>query len=203
MAISDIAKTRAKLLMLAALFLVPIVLALILFTSGWRPVRTGNHGELIQPVRMLTATVMTDLDGKSVTIPNVNDRKWMLLYFATAECGKACEQSLYKMRQVHMAQGEDADRVRRVMIVTDNRAREWLHYVLKDYPGMTVLSADPQTIAAFARPFLIPPTTHVDALNGVYVVDPDGNFMMRYAVDADPTGMRKDLKHLLKLSRMG
>jgi hypothetical protein len=37
----------------------------------------------------------------------------------------------------------------------------------------------------------------------VALVDPIGNAMMRYRVDADPTDVRKDLAHLLRWSKTG
>ena len=33
--------------------------------------------------------------------------------------------------------------------------------------------------------------------------DPFNNVMMRYRADADPSGIRKDVKHLLKISKGG
>jgi len=37
----------------------------------------------------------------------------------------------------------------------------------------------------------------------IYIVDPLGNVMMRYGKDADPTGIKKDMTRLLKVSRIG
>jgi hypothetical protein len=37
----------------------------------------------------------------------------------------------------------------------------------------------------------------------VYLVDPLGNLMMSYALDARPKGMLEDLKKLLRLSHVG
>ncbi len=193
---------RAKLLLLAALFALPIIAAMVLYFGGWRPARTGNYGELIQPPRPLAPVMFADLAGKPAMLP-ANDHKWVLVYFASAECGKACEDVLYKTRQVHIGIGEDSDRLRRVFVVTDPAAREWLHYVLKDHPGVQVLFGDPTTIANFAHAFLIAPEDRINQLHGVYLIDPNGNLMMHYAADADAKGMRKDLKHLLKLSRSG
>jgi len=37
----------------------------------------------------------------------------------------------------------------------------------------------------------------------IYVIDPLGNLVLRYARDADPAGIIKDLARLLKISRIG
>jgi hypothetical protein len=41
------------------------------------------------------------------------------------------------------------------------------------------------------------------ATDRVYLVDPLGNLMMSYALDARPKGMLEDLKKLLRLSHVG
>jgi hypothetical protein len=50
---------------------------------------------------------------------------------------------------------------------------------------------------------VLPAGSPLDNLNRVYLVDPLGNFMMSYPADADPTGMRKDLARLLRISQIG
>ena len=50
---------------------------------------------------------------------------------------------------------------------------------------------------AFAGSFPGTPTDHI------YLVDPLGNLMMRFPRDPDPARMIKDLKRLLKYSRIG
>jgi len=39
--------------------------------------------------------------------------------------------------------------------------------------------------------------------NLIYLIDPNGNLMMRYTPDQLPKPLFKDLKHLLKVSRIG
>jgi hypothetical protein len=41
------------------------------------------------------------------------------------------------------------------------------------------------------------------AADRVYLIDPLGNLMMCYSVDARPKGMLEDLKKLLRLSHVG
>jgi KaiC/GvpD/RAD55 family RecA-like ATPase len=40
-------------------------------------------------------------------------------------------------------------------------------------------------------------------IHQVYVIDPLGNLMMWYSKDATSKGMKKDLKRLLKVSKIG
>jgi len=38
---------------------------------------------------------------------------------------------------------------------------------------------------------------------GIYIIDPIGNFVFRYGVDGNPKDVLSDLKRLLKMSQIG
>lgn len=196
--------TRARLLLvlLAALFLGGTVIAFVLLQSGWRPARTKNYGELVQPARPLADVEFATLDGPRLRLSELKG-KWTLVYFGPADCLKPCTDNLYKMRQVTAAQGKEAHRVQRLMVVTDPKALDWLRYTLKDYPGMQVATGPADAVRRLATEFAVPAGSPLDNLHRVYVVDPLGNFMMSYPADADPRGMHKDLGLLLKASQIG
>jgi cytochrome oxidase Cu insertion factor (SCO1/SenC/PrrC family) len=174
----------------------------VLYQSGWRSERSLNHGELVQPARPLDDAALATLDGKPLRLHALRG-KWTLVYFGPAECGKPCTDNLYKMRQVQLAQGKDMERVQRVFIVTDAKALEQLPRTLKDFPETLVLKGDAAVIGQIARQFSVTAGSPLDNLHRVYLVDPLGNLMMSYPADANPTGMRKDLVRLLRLSRVG
>lgn len=193
---------RRKLLLIAALFVLPMLVAYALYYSGWRPEAVHPHGELVQPARPVADAALVLLDGKPMRFSELRG-KWTLVTFSAAECLKPCEHNLTKMRQVIAAQGKDADRVQSVLVVTDGKARDWLNYAIKDYPGMRVVTGPADSVTALAREFTLPAGNPLDNLNRVYLVDPLGNLMMSYPADADPTGMRKDLAKLLRVSQIG
>lgn len=194
--------SRRKILLLAALFALPVIIAYALYFSGWRPAATGNHGELVQPVRPIADAALTRLDGGSLRFSELHG-KWTLLTFSAAECLPTCERNLRNMRQVIAAQGDKAGRVQSLLVVTDLKALELLRYTIKDYPGMQVIIGPPPAVAALTRQFTLPVGSPLDGLNRIYLVDPLGNFMMSYSADADPNGIRKDLARLLRASRIG
>ena len=39
--------------------------------------------------------------------------------------------------------------------------------------------------------------------DAIYLIDPFGNLMMRFSPELSPKSMLKDVKHLLKVSRIG
>ena len=193
---------RRKILLLAALFMLPVVIAYALYFSGWRPVSFGNHGELVQPARPIADVALSLLDGKEIRFSALRG-KWALITFSAAECASSCERNLVKMRQVIAAQGQEAERIQSVLIMKEARTRDWLNSAIKDYPGMRVVIGPPQAVEALARQFALPAGNPLDNLNRIYLVDPLGNFMMSYPAEADGNGMRKDLGRLLRVSRIG
>ena len=65
---------------------------------------------------------------------------------------------------------------------------------------MTVISGTRQNIDALAQQFVLPGATAVD-FQRIYLIDPLGNLMMSYR--DDPSGMLKDMTHLMKTSWAG
>lgn len=194
---------RLMLLLLAGCFLLGIVIAVALFVSGWRPVHTGNYGELVEPPRPLKVAASFTILGGGTLEAQALRGKWTYVTFTAADCLRPCEENLYKMRQVVAAQGKDAPRVQRWLVVSDTRALDWLRYTLEDYPGMQVIIGPPAAVRAFAGQFALPAGTPDQDAGRIYLVDPLGNLMMSYPPGADPNGMRKDLARLLRVSRIG
>jgi class 3 adenylate cyclase len=68
--------------------------------------------------------------------------------------------------------------------------------LLAEHEGTLVIrAAGSEVLAAFPAP--------VDRAAHLYVVDPQGNLMMRFPEKPDPTRMIKDLQRLLRPSRIG
>lgn len=193
---------KSTIVLLVLLFIFPVAASFILYATGWRPSGTINHGELVEPARPINDVSLTRFDGKQMRFADLQN-KWTLVYFGSAECLSPCKDSLYKMRQVRLSLGVDGPRVARLFVVTDTNALDLLKYELKEYPHMAVVTGPAKNIEALANQFHLPVGTPLNNLERIYVVDPLGLLMMSYPADADPSGMRKDLKRLLKVSRIG
>lgn len=197
---------KSTIILLMLLFIFPVAASFILYASGWRPSGTINHGELVQPARPIKDVSLTRLDGNRMRFADLK-KKWTLVYFGSAECLTPCKDNLYKMRQVRLSLGADGTRVQRLFVVTNPKANpkalDLLKYELKEHPGMAVVTGPAQSVEALANQFHLPAGTPLDDLERIYVVDPLGLLMMSYPADADPSAMRKDLKRLLKISRIG
>ncbi|MDD4880841.1 MAG: hypothetical protein PHR30_15980 [Gallionellaceae bacterium] len=171
---------QARLLMLLALFAAPLLAAWLAYAYV-PPVRTGNYGELLTP----TGLVLPPLAGPAGQVmPWAALRgKWLMLVVAPEGCQGACTQTLYLARQARLAQGREQARIERVLI--GGRAG----MVWPDQQGayVVVLAALPPALAR----------------GGLFLVDPQGNLMLRFPDDPDAGGVIRDLRHLLSASGAG
>ncbi|MFM1886386.1 MAG: hypothetical protein RL026_1543 [Pseudomonadota bacterium] len=178
--------SRITLLLLVALFFLPVLVAVFLyFGTSWRPSGLTVHGELMAPV-------VTIEEG-----PVLPYGKWTLLHVAEGGCDDACRKALVLMRQTRLALAQDMGRVNRVFIADGtccDRA-----YLETEHAGLSVHATEGNAEAARVARALSPGEGH----RWVYVVDPIGNVVMRYDIDGVPKDLLTDLKKLLKLSSIG
>lgn len=186
---------RRTLLLMLALFALPVVIALGLYGFGWRPASSGNHGELLQPPRPLPLLDLSGSDGKSLSSAELKGR-WFMVYLAATDCGSSCRQQIEQMRRVHVLLNKDMARVSRLVLSLGPPSAE-LQAAVAAYPDMKLLSGDP------ARLGQVFPPAGGSVTGRVYLMDPLGNFMMRYAPDAAAGAIQKDMQRLLKYSWLG
>jgi cytochrome oxidase Cu insertion factor (SCO1/SenC/PrrC family) len=196
--------SRQALVLLGLLFMTPAFVAWVMHNSsehGWRPEGTTNMGTLVHPARPLTLPAEMTIVGEAAN--DYLQGKWTLLYIGDADCDAVCKDNLYKMRQVRTAQNENMLRVQQLYLVRDEAVPEALQALLdNDYKetAVTLLTAgQAEQLAAY---FLIDGVA-MQGAERVYLIDPLGNLMMFYPPDANPGGMLKDLRKLLKYSKIG
>lgn len=191
-------RARLQLLLVIALFALPLALAIGLF-GQWRPGASAEHGELLSPVRALPPLVADAADGTPFA-PAFLHGRWTLVHVAPAgDCPALCRDALWRLRQVRLATGRDIDRVQRLVLfaaVPDAATRAWLE---REHPGLTIAVADAANRSGFTDGWSEPGR----AGGWIYLVDPHGNLVLRYAADGDAGGVLKDLTRLLKLSQIG
>lgn len=190
----DAAKTRTgrwKMLMLFAVAASPVIASYLTYYVI-RPEGRRNYGELIDPQRPLPAWAGVDTQGRSVPLQTLKDQ-WLLISVAPSACDANCEQHLYLQRQVRETLGKEKDRLDWVWLRTDGAA---LTAPLQQATAAaTVLQVDPQTLAAWLQP-----AAGQQLQDHLYVVDPLGNWMLRFPAQADPKQVKRDLERLLRAS---
>ncbi len=199
----ELRNQRIKLVIIISLFALPVVIAWLWHVNSdqWRPTSTTNYGELITPARPLENFVMQALDGTPVN-QDILRGHWTLVYIGAAECDPSCRSNLYNIRQIRIALNEKIDRLERLWIVSNMQNSEQLHGLLEEHPGLQVVKPDSEMLQRLFTQFRM--SNDDAAVEGrVYLVDPLGNLMMRYPVDAQPKGILKDILRLLKTSWIG
>jgi cytochrome oxidase Cu insertion factor (SCO1/SenC/PrrC family) len=188
----NVKRSRLMLLFIFALFALPLLVAWVLnFNGGFTPAATANNGTLVRPVRPVSAIGLFDVSG-AVLDTGYFKGKWTLLYRQAGDCNAACQQILYTLRQVRLAQGKNIDRVQRLLLLEGATMPAWVSGLDEHYPGLMV-----------ARVATAENADVFGTAGRIYLVDPIGNVMMEYSLDAPPRGMIKDLERLLRISYVG
>ena len=160
-----------------------------------RPEGRRNYGELIDPQRPLPALQAATLDGKSVDLRSLKGQ-WLLMSVAGAGCEAACAQRLYFQRQLREALGKEKDRLDWIWLINDatvidNRLRPALSTA-------TVLRVPADALSQW-----LAPAAGQRLEDHIYLIDPLGNWMMRFPANMDAAGAAKakrDLERLLRAS---
>ena len=166
-------------------------LAAWLYFGGGSLVPEGrsNQGALLEPIVNLGDA----LPGSP--IHPLHEQGWVLMYTNTGECDEACRDALYALRQSRLMLGKEMDRLTRVFLHGETAPDRV--FLAAEHAGlMTIEDASLASLLDNKRPG--------DLLEGGYfLIDPLGNLVMYFPPDIDPSAMVDDIKHLLKLSRIG
>lgn len=176
-------RSRAVLLLIVALFIAPFAAALVLYYSGWQPTHTRNYGELLKPPPDLRGLDLRRIDGTAF-VWHHQDHTWRVLIAPPTDCTDACVRLADTLRRVWVGLGQNADRVQVLWVgdMPSQAGRFAALLPLRSTPALQERLPDRAGIST------IP----------VYVVDPSGYLILRYAPGFDPGGLRKDLLQLLK-----
>jgi hypothetical protein len=177
-------RNRGMLIAIFALFFGSMLIAGALRFSGWRPHGMKNHGELIEPAADLRQVTPRLADGSAYEWRPA-ERTWRIALAPPAGCTTECAKLARELDTVWRLFGKDADQVHVL----------WIGQLPAGAPhtaALRIVQPTPQLRAGLPR---------VDDPKGVpvYVIDPYGFVILRYAPGFDPAGLRADLSKLLKL----
>ncbi len=169
-----------------------------------RPQGRTNYSDLILPPRPLPPTLpLDDLQGVAVS-PLALRGQWLLVVVSGGACDATCEHHLWLQRQLHESLGREKDRVDKIWLIDDGAAprAETLSAIGATErgrpPGLvpaTVLRVDRTSLASW----LEPAAGHAIEEH-FYVIDPQGDWMMRAPPEADPAKLKRDIEKLLRAS---
>ena len=182
-------RNRTMLVAIGVLFFGSMLIAGALRFSGWQPEGRKNHGELLQPPTDLRELVPQTAEGGGYAW-NPGERTWRIMLAPPNDCGSECARLAHDLDTVWRLFGKDADRVHVLWVCDSNDCMPppdaQLPRTLKVIQGAGQWR---ERIPGLADPAGVP----------VYVIDPHGFVVLRYAPGFDAGGLRADLAKLLKL----
>jgi cytochrome oxidase Cu insertion factor (SCO1/SenC/PrrC family) len=141
---------------------------------------TVNHGTFVAPALQVSDLELVDAAGASIVdLPYW----WIWVVQAGNDCDAACEHALHQLRQLHILLHRDAGRVKRALVTPTRMQPGELDDL---YPELEFLSGPVERLQP-----------------GIYLVDPLGNLVLRYPLEAAGKPVLEDLKRLLKVSQIG
>jgi hypothetical protein len=190
----EAALTRAgrwKMLLLLVVCAAPVVASYFTYYVV-RPEGRRNYGELINPQRPLPAFTGVNAQGQAVPLASLKDQ-WLLISVSDSACNEACQQHLYLQRQLRETLGKEKDRLDWVWLRTGDVP---LTSALREATAAAdVLLVDPTQLATWLEP-----AAGHQLEDHLFLVDPLGNWMMRFPADLDPKQAKRDLDRLLRAS---
>lgn len=182
-------RNRTVLLAIVAIFFGTLLVAGALRFSGWHPAATQAHGELLQPPGDLRALVPQLADGGDYRWSPAA-RTWRIAVAPGTNCTDACVTLGRQLDTVWQLMGQEADRVHVLWIGQPPAG-------VQRFAAMRVLRPDARLQAGLPRATPAPGEDPHGV--PVFVIDPNGFVILRYAPGFDPAGLRADVAKLLKL----
>lgn len=162
----SVKRGRRMLIALAVLFFGSMLLAGALRFSGWQPASMRNHGELLKPPADLRGLVPVRADGQPYAWTPA-ERVWRIALAPPAGCTQQCVMLAAELDKVWQLLGHRADKVEVLWIGTPPAG-------LPPMPALRVLRDDARLRQGLPR-------ANDAAGVPVYVIDPNGFVILRYA----------------------
>ena len=194
---ADRQRTRAGRWRMLAVFLVcaaPVIASYFTYYVI-RPQNQKSYGQLIQPTLTIAPIQATDLNQQPVDLQSLK-KQWLLISVGSGACEDDCRERLYLQRQLLTGLGRERDRFDWVWLIDDQSA-----VPAEILPGLSqavVLRVDAQQL----QTWLTPEQGH-KLSDHWYVVDPMGEWMMRFPAPIDREHLpriKRDIERLLRAS---
>jgi cytochrome oxidase Cu insertion factor (SCO1/SenC/PrrC family) len=192
---------RTTIILVIVLFLSPLFLSWFVFNyTDYIEMRgTANRGELVTPPRPLEDYKL--IDPLDIDRNDTLFGKWSLVYVSDT-CDEQCMDNVYRMRQIHLTMDKHSLRVQKVLLLTSQKAED-LKDVLLEYRGQQFIDIEANDVNELIKQFKLNDADKPLQAGRLYIVDPLGNLILSYLPDANPRDIYKDLKKLLRASRVG
>lgn len=200
-------RNRLPAIGLMLVFFAPVVISYILLQTGWyQNLGTSNRG----------AFFSSPLDFKTLSMEQLEapfsheqlTENWWFAYVLPEKCETACEQRLLQIRQSIQALGPEKHRVKPLILRTSHEVHEPLSHWMKKETRAEVVYVKQSQLENFLEQEKL--KNDNDFTDDLIIIDPMGLGMLHYAPVKEASEaiqqakkLVKDVKHLLKVSRIG
>lgn len=185
---------RWQMLAVVAVCAAPVIASYFTFYVIKPGEGAAAYGTLVEP-RKMPAVQTTGLDGQAQALRSLAGQ-WLLVVVDSGRCDAACEARLFMQRQLREMTGRERDRIDKLWLVLDDApVSAPLRAALAATPAMHVLRLPRDTVAQWLQP-----AEGQRLEDGLYMVDPLGQWMMRWPAQAEPARVKRDIDRLLRAS---
>lgn len=179
-------KGRIYLLLIALVFVAPMIVAGLLSWGGWQP-GTRGHGEPILPQRnFVDEQLRVQLDNGQFYAWRDTQPRLTLVALAGPDCAAQCLATLTSMAAARVTLNRNQSRLRLLYLGTP--PVDEAHDGMRNY---WQLGQDVHDKLAAYRP------TAPDSVSAV-LVESNGTALSLYPAGFDPSGLRRDLQKVIK-----
>jgi hypothetical protein len=177
-------RRRLQAVMIVAIFVVPVIVALVLTSAGWTP-EGRSYGQPIRPERDLASMPLRLADGRPYALRN-HDQAWTLVALPGADCAEHCLRELDLVHRAQLGLGEHAANLRLLYVGVPPEGA-----LAQGFDRVWTLATTPSHALDDLR------TGTRDSVSAV-LVTPDGKALTRYAAKFDPAQLRQDLEQAIR-----
>lgn len=172
---------KKALILVAVIFVLPVLAAKLVLEMGWYTKGVTNNGELV--------------DGDIKADWLAHEGQWRLVYALPAFCDSQCESALFQLNQIPVAVGRERERVASILLAPDTSEEQGGDNITRQNMDVATLN----TLSSL--PF---------SGKAIYLVDPLNYLILAYPVPKEKAeqvtqskGLLSDLRKLMKLSKVG
>jgi hypothetical protein len=183
---------RLRMLLVLLVCAAPVVASYFTYYVV-RPEGRRNFGDLVEPVRALPGVNAQALNGDVLPLPSLKGQ-WLLISVGGGDCQADCQQQLYLQRQILAGLGKDRARTEWVWLVSDDA--DIPNSIMPGLKEATVLRVKPDALVQWLEP-----AQGQQLQDHLYLVDPHGQWMMRFPAKLSAEGALKTKRDIERLLR--
>lgn len=182
---------RLMLALVVSLLAMPFAIGAGLYFGGWKPARTIQHGQLLDPPLAFPLSGLRTANGQAVPDAELQG-KWLLVLSLSGPCQADCISRIDEMRRIQVSLNKDMARLRRVVQSEQ-----------PDAPELAAAGQKQPDLLRLAAPAQWQNISTGEAGYRLHIVDPQGRRVMDYPPEVAAKEVRADLDRLLKFAWTG